>query len=144
MADRTIVLFVQFDFASGTQRYATYPVTIRWQGFDWLGVGRMLGFDPKRSAESLEATSWTASLSGLPVELVSQALRESVAWRTWSMWIVDLTPSGEDFLVQEGGDPLLFENGDRITLLDAGWTVLHSDAGVMSHAELQDEGGVLV
>ncbi len=118
MADK-LVVFVELQFASGTQRYTTYPVDIDWDGHTWIGRGALIEVAPKRYNEAMEATSWSVTLSGLPVELVAQGLRENIAWRQWAFWIVRYA--------EDMSSP----------------TVVHSDGGIMSHAEISDTEATL-
>jgi hypothetical protein len=118
-ATRVIIAFVELAFDSGVQRYCTSSANTTWNGSTWIGGARFLSIAPKKSTTTAEATEWELTFSAIPIVLVSQALQEPIGGRAWRMW------------VNEFSESMAFV------------ATLHSDAGIMDTASLEDDEGTL-
>lgn len=80
------VLFVEFQFASGTQRYCTASYTMSWLGQEWVGLGSLADVEEIRETDQLVATGVRFTLSGIPSAIVAMALGEDIQGRRCRAW----------------------------------------------------------
>jgi hypothetical protein len=81
------LIFLELDFSSGFVRVCTGVGTIRWDGKDWSGAGYLLGLSPAEETSSIEATSMSFTLSGVPSALVATAYGDFSQGRAARMWL---------------------------------------------------------
>lgn len=67
------VVFAEMEFSGGTIRLWSGVGTVRWDGKDWIGGGRLIAIGDIAETKRLEANPFTLSLSGVPSELVAVA-----------------------------------------------------------------------
>lgn len=89
----TLFLFVELQFGSGTVRFCTAGHDVDWNGFTWLGVGKIGSIEGIQEDSSLQANVYRLTLSGLDPEIIEIAMQEDYAGRPARMWLpmVDLT-----------------------------------------------------
>jgi len=81
------VVFLEFDFVSGTSRACTREHSVEWNGFTWLGVGRVGSIEALAEGGELEARGIAMTLSGLTPGLLAVALTPSeYKGRAVRMW----------------------------------------------------------
>ena len=112
-------LFIQCDFASGTQFYTTAGASVSWNGSTWLGTGGLIAIDPIRETAGVEAVGLRLTLSGVPPAMVSLALAEHVQGRAITIWAAAM-----DLLSQPVGSPVQVYAGrmDTMTIEESGET----------------------
>lgn len=81
------VMFLQFDFDSGTQRYTTAGHNIDWESHTWYAVTAPVEIGEVRETESLEAVGVPIVLRGLPTSVVSIVLQEQIQGRAVTAWV---------------------------------------------------------
>lgn len=81
------VAFFEADFPSGTVRIWSGLGDTEWDGKTWLGLGDLLSFDTLDEVAGLEASGFTVSLSGVPVENISLAIDEIEQGRPGRVWL---------------------------------------------------------
>lgn len=80
-----LVVFLEMAFSS-TLRLCSAPVTIPWNGFDWLGAGNLGEVSAVRESSG-EITGLQFALSGVPSENIALALAESPRGKTCMMYL---------------------------------------------------------
>jgi hypothetical protein len=106
------LLFVEMDFPSGFLRVNNSAITVAWNGYDWLGVGRLGSIDAISEGIALEARGLAFRISGVPPEHVSIALGTQYQGRDCKVWFAPLT---EDHVPI--ADPVLAFHG-RLDVMD--------------------------
>lgn len=106
------VIFVEMDFASGFLRMNNSAQNMDWNGFTWLGIGRVGTIEPVGEGMTLEARGLRFSISGIDPAHVSLALNEQYQGRPCRMWFA---PLHEDYSVV--ADPVLVFSG-RMDVMD--------------------------
>jgi hypothetical protein len=88
----TIFLFVELQFGSGTVRFCTAGHDLSWNGFNWLGVGKIGAVESINEDASLQANVYRLSLSGLDADIIEIAMQEDYHGRPARIWmpLVDL------------------------------------------------------
>ena len=113
------VLFVEFQFASGTQRYCTANHTVPWLGQEWVGLGQLADVEEIREGDQLVATGVRFTLAGVSSAIVSLALGEDIQGRRCRVWYAFLD-AGYQVI---GMPPLEFEGRVDIPVIsDTGAT----------------------
>ncbi len=64
-------------FPSGDVRIWTGIGTLKWGGHDWIGAGALIKVSGIEETSGVEASGVAVTLTGVPVELVSLAIREA-------------------------------------------------------------------
>lgn len=98
--DCAVAVYIQLDFASGTQRFWTGGYDTVWNGESWKGSGGCVGIGEIRETEQLIATSVQLTLAGAADELTALLLSEKVRGRPCTLWFTPL--NGAD---DPGGSP---------------------------------------
>ena len=81
------IVFLEFDFLSGTSRVCTREHSVEWNGFTWLGAGRVGMIEALSEGGELEARGIAMTLSGLTGALLATALTPSeYKGRAVRMW----------------------------------------------------------
>lgn len=86
-----LLVFVEMDFSSGFLRVNNSSISLDWNGYSWLGVGRLGGIDPIKEGSSLESVGLGFRISGVPSANVSLALNTHYQGRRCRLWIAPLT-----------------------------------------------------
>ena len=68
-------IFFEGEFPSGMVRIWTGVGDISWDGKTWTGVGVLLGLGALEETSDVVASGTTVSLSGVPLDLVSLAIK---------------------------------------------------------------------
>ena len=112
-------LFVQCEFASGTQHYCTAGASIAWNGSTWLGTGGLVTIAPIRETTAIESTGISLTMSGVPTAMVSLALAETVQGRALTIWAAAMDSSSQPI-----GSPIQVYAGrmDTMTIEESGDT----------------------
>ena len=105
------VAFVEMDFASGFLRCNNSAVTLPWNGFDWLGIGRVGGIEPVGEGMTLEARSLRFTLTGVDPANISIALGQQYQGRSVKVWFAPLTDAHAVI-----ADPVLLFSGRMDTM----------------------------
>lgn len=114
-------MFVELAFSSGTLYATNLPVTITWNGHDWLGLGNVSAISPVEEGESIQAYGLALTLSGINPALVSIALGEHYQGRTAKVYFAlldeDLAIIADPLLVWRGRmDNMEIEQGETFTI----------------------------
>ena len=80
-------LFVELNFASGFLRLCTAGHDIPWNGFTWIGVGKIGTVDTINEDTALQANGYRLSLSGLDPDIIAIAMQEDYQGRACKMWL---------------------------------------------------------
>lgn len=90
------VLFTELDFASGFVRMWSGIGPITWNGLTWTGGGELLEISSIEETQSIEATSASLTLSGVPSSLVAVAYSDFSQGRPVRVWLglMDVTTGG--------------------------------------------------
>ena len=86
-----LLLFVEMDFSTGFLRVNNSGVTFPWNGYDWLGVGRLGSIDPIKEGAGLEANGLAFRISGVPTANIALALGTYYQGRSCKVWAAPLT-----------------------------------------------------
>lgn len=94
--------------------------TLSWNGADWLGEGRLMGFSPIEETQDLKAAGFQVSISGQYSDHIALALSTSQLsqGRSGKIWLAFFDEDGQTMLVE----PLLLKRGklDTVTTEDRG------------------------
>lgn len=113
-----LVVFVEMDFPSAFLRLNNSAVNFAWNGYDWLGVGRLGGIDPVKEGADLQARGLALRISGIDPAAISLALGSQYQGRSCKVWAAPLT--SEHAVI---ADPVLIFWGRMDTMnLDIGST----------------------
>lgn len=93
-AATAVIMFAQFDFDGGTQRYCTAGHNVEWNSQTWYGVTAPMTIGEVRESESLESIGVPITLNGLPTSIVSQVLSENMLGRAVTCWFGVIDSSG--------------------------------------------------
>lgn len=85
------LVFVEMDFSSGMLRVNNSAINLDWNGYSWLGVGRLGGVDPVREGSGLESVGLAFRISGVPAANVATALGTHYQGRRCRLWLAPLT-----------------------------------------------------
>jgi len=86
-----LLVFVELDFPSQYLRLNNSAVTMAWNGYDWLGVGRLGGIDPISEGADLQARGLALRMSGIDPASISLALGTQYQGRSCRVWLAPLT-----------------------------------------------------
>lgn len=110
-ANVPLVVFVELVFDSGTVRVTNAAYTMSWNGYSWLGLGRLGGIDPIEEGAGVQANGIAMRLSGVPVDMVSIAMQEHYQGRRCRIWAAPLSAS-----FQVLADPVVVFDGRMDTM----------------------------
>jgi hypothetical protein len=88
-----MLLFMEAAFDSGTVRLTNALHDIAWNGFTWLGGGRVVGVDTLAETESGERPGLAVTLAGVDPALLAQVLAEPIEGRELRVWYAPLSSS---------------------------------------------------
>jgi hypothetical protein len=106
------IVFLEFDFLSGTSRVCSREHSVEWNGFTWLGAGRVGSVEALAEGGELEARGIAMTLSGLTGGLLATALTPAeYKGRAVRMWCGQLDRSSVSALaiVADPIGPFLFK-----------------------------------
>jgi hypothetical protein len=109
--------------------------TLNVQGVDWTGAGTLLNVSSIEETTEIAAKGATLSLTGIPSEVVSLALRTPYQGRTCKIYFGLFKASK---IIKEDSSFLLLEDGSKIYLedLNAGFTEIFS--GYMDQMDIEE------
>ena len=116
------MLFAELDFTSGFVRAHTALGTIKWGGYDWLGVGTFANVSTVEESAELSKSSLTYTLNGIPSSMISIVLGEQYQGRSAKLYIGFLDPTtgqlvaDPNLLSQGRMDVSEIEEGDTCTV----------------------------
>ncbi|MFM1991284.1 MAG: hypothetical protein RJA99_4241 [Pseudomonadota bacterium] len=82
-----LAMFVELALDAGSRRYVTAQPDIAWNGFTWLGGGRIVSMQPLAESAGLEALGWEITLAGTDSAMVSDAAQTVMVGRRASVWV---------------------------------------------------------
>jgi hypothetical protein len=101
-----LLIFTELDFESGMVRLCNAEYTFSWNGYDWLGLGRMGSIDVIQEGADLQPYGISLSITGIDSANVSTALNEQYQNRACRIWLAPLTDNYEVI-----ADPVLIFRG---------------------------------
>ncbi|QDL55298.1 hypothetical protein [Rhodoferax aquaticus] len=105
------VVFVEMDFPAGFLRLNNSAQQLNWNGFTWLGIGRLGSIDPVGEGMKLEARSLKFTVTGIDSANIAIALGQHYQGRACKVW---LAPLDEAYAVLP--DPVLVFSGRMDTM----------------------------
>lgn len=113
------IVLVEIQFVSGTERLWSGIGNLSWASQTWKGVGDLGGISSITESADVAANGLQLSLSGIPVELLDEALNEVRPGNRVKVWLGAINPSGQVIV-----DPYLSFHGytDVPTVEDSGET----------------------
>lgn len=81
------VMFVEMDFPGGFLRLNNSAQSMSWNGYIWLGVGRLGSIDAVGEGMTLEARSLKFAISGIDSANIATALGQQYQGRSCKMWL---------------------------------------------------------
>lgn len=94
-ANVPLILLVELVFDSGSVRVTNAAYTFSWNGFSWIGLGRLGSIDAVEEAAGVQANAVGLRLSGVPVDMVSIAVGEHYQGRACRIYAAPLSASFE-------------------------------------------------
>lgn len=89
-----LALLFEAVFTGGTIRFWTGGSDILWNGFNWTGLGDLIGVSSIVESSDVTASGLIVSLSGVKGELVSAAISESQQGAAGKVWLALLDEAG--------------------------------------------------
>lgn len=86
-----MIVFVELDFPSQFLRLNNSSVSIAWNSYDWLGVGRLGAIDEINEGIDLQARGLALRISGIDPAAISLALGTPYQGRSCKVWAAPLT-----------------------------------------------------
>lgn len=105
------VVFVEMDFPGGFLRVNNSAQSIAWNGYTWLGVGRLGSIDAVGEGMTLEARGLKFTITGIDSANIATALGQQYQGRSCKVW---LAPLDEGYAVLP--DPALVFSGRMDTM----------------------------
>lgn len=88
------------------QRFCSDQTTLEWQGYPWLGLGKIARIEFVNESTELEIQSVKLGLSGVPVEIIALVEAEPIKGKLCKVWTALYR---DDCKIE--GDPLLEHSG---------------------------------
>lgn len=85
-----MVVFVEIDFPSQFLRLNNSAVSLDWNGYTWLGVGRLGSIDAVDEGSDLQARGISLRMSGIDPASISLALGTQYQGRAVRLWVAAL------------------------------------------------------
>lgn len=85
------LVLVELDFADGVVRLCNAGYTFTWNGNEWLGIGTLGSIEAISEGLALQMYGCALTLSGVPPEMVSEALSQNYQGRSATIWLAPLT-----------------------------------------------------
>ena len=112
------IIFVEFQFDSGTTRYCSHDRNVVWSGYTWTGVGALGKISALEESHDVRPSGISLGVSGLPAANLALALSEPYSGRTVRIWQGFYDATHE--MLTEAGDFLLLETADNVVLEETG------------------------
>ncbi len=87
-------IFFEGQFVSGYLRLWTGKGEITWNSETWTGAGNLIGMSQLTETTDIGPTRLSASLSGVPIDLVSLAISDARQGMTGRVWVGVLDETG--------------------------------------------------
>lgn len=84
------VVFVEMSFPSGFLRMNNSAMNITWNGYEWLGVGRLGSIDQIEEGNTLEARGLRFAITGIDPANVAIAIGQQYQGRDCKVWFAPL------------------------------------------------------
>lgn len=116
------VFLVELQWPTGTVNFWNGYGTISWDSKTWTGTGHLGGISQIGESRDMTANGVVLSLSGIPSELIANALEDDAQGQTAKIWLGALTAAGafaaDPYQIFEGViDVCPFQdNGDTATI----------------------------
>lgn len=104
-------------FDSGTLRLWSGYGELEWNGNTYFGGGNLIGLSPIEETQDIQAKGVTATLNGIPSNIVALVLSERSRGRKFSLYLATVSASSRVATEDEPGLVEL-ENGDGFILLE--------------------------
>lgn len=105
------LVFVELDIVGGILRLCNAAYTFSWNGYDWTGIGTLGSIDAVSEGSALQMYGCTLNLSGVPPELISEAMSVNYQGRSATIWLAPLT---SDYVII--ADPVVVFKGRMDTM----------------------------
>jgi len=92
--EKTVLVFFEGVFATGTVRFWSGTGDIPWDGQTWLGGGEVGSISPITETGEIQAHGISVSLSGIPDYLVALVLGEVQQGKLGKVWLGFLADDG--------------------------------------------------
>ena len=86
-----MIVLVEMDFPSQFLRLNNSAFNFDWNGYAWLGVGRLGQIDPISEGADLQARGLALRISGIDPAAISLALGTQYQGRSCKVWVAPLT-----------------------------------------------------
>lgn len=109
-------LLAELYFDSGTIRLWSGIGTLSFGGNDYIGGGNLIGISPIDESQALEAKGMSATLTGVPSNLIATTLLENQRGRPFRLYFgivsnrFNVLTEDDDFVLTEDGGNVLLEN----------------------------------
>lgn len=91
---KTVAVFFEGAFASGTVRLWSGLGDLTWNGLTWSGAGDLGTVSPILETTDVQANGVRVTLSGIPAASLSLALQEARRGQTGTIWLAFLDDTG--------------------------------------------------
>jgi len=105
------LVLVELDFADGVVRVCNASYTFSWDGNDWLGMGTLGSIEAISEGSALQMYNCALTLSGIPSDLISEALSQNYQGRNA---IIRIAPLNSDYTFI--ADPVIVFKGRMDTM----------------------------
>jgi hypothetical protein len=106
-----LLVFIELDFSTGFVRVTNASYNFDWNGYTWLGLGRVLRIAQVEESGAFRANALQFELSGVPSDMISVALGTHYQGRAARLW---LAPLDDNFKIL--ADPVLCWSGRMDTM----------------------------
>ena len=86
-----MLMLVELNFADGIVRLTNAGYTFNWDGHDWTGIGTLGSIEAISEGSALQMYGCALTLSGIPPEIISEALSNNYQGRAATIWLAPLT-----------------------------------------------------
>lgn len=85
-----LLVFIALDLELGMLRVTNCGQNLAWNGFTWLGMGRLGRVEAIRENSSIENDTLRLQLSGVPNDLIARVQAENLQKRDVTIWLAPL------------------------------------------------------
>lgn len=89
------VLLVELNWPGGYVRVWSGYGVIQWEGNDYLGTGELGSVSPIGESNDLSANGVALTLSGIPSDLLAEAMANDAQGRSGKIWLAAMNSAGE-------------------------------------------------
>ena len=128
---------LEFDSPNTIRMWTGQGTLVLEDGTEWVGLGTLLDISSIEETSEMAVKGATLTLSGVPSEVLSLALREPYQGRVCNIYFGTFSEAGS--LLQEGGSYILLQDGSKINLQtgEAGFNQMFS--GYMDQMNIGDD-----